>query len=107
VSVELQEDVVGLPVNPTLLNPSTNLPLDLTAATVVTFIFLGPDTLGSPRVEKSGAVDGDPTLGKVIVVNDANEFSGPGTWKYQVRVQFGGSVTFYSKVSKVKVKANI
>lgn len=105
MSTVLQEDCVGLAVNPTLINPVTSAPLDLTTAVVVTFIFLGPNT--GERYERVGIVDGDPLLGKVIYPNVAADFASPGPWKYQVKVQFASGAVFYSTVSKVKVKANI
>jgi len=106
MATELQEDCLGLSVNPTLLNPSTLAPIDLTTASEILFRFLGP-TIGATVVEVTGAVDADPTTGKVYYSNTSDEFSTPGNWKYQVKVTFATGQVFYSKISKVKVKANL
>ena len=106
MSLEIQEDCVGISVNPTLIDSSTNEPNDLTTATSVVFRFLSP-IADSVALEVNGSIDGDPTLGKVIYTSTDDEFSEPGTWKYQVKVTLSGGIIFYSKVSKIKVKANI
>ena len=106
MAIELQEDCIGLVVNPTLVNPTTLLPIDLTTASIITFRFLGP-AVGSTVIEVTGAVDGDPTEGTVIYSNTDDEFFEAGNWKYQVKVTFIGGQVFFSKVSKVKVKSNL
>lgn len=106
MATEIQEDCLGLTINPTLINPITGDPIDLTTATTITFRFLSP-TAGTSVIEENGTVDGDPTLGKVLFSNDSDQFSVPGTWKYQVKIIFTGGIVFYSTISKIKVKANL
>lgn len=106
MATEIQEDCLGLIINPTLINPITSNPIDLTTATSILFRFL-PPTSGATVIEEAGSVDGDPTLGKVLFSNDSDQFSVPGTWKYQVKITFAGGIVFYSTISKIKVKANL
>lgn len=106
MATEIQEDCIGLVLNPTLINPSTEEVLDLTLASSVKFRFLSP-VAGSVAFEEDGTVDADPTTGKVMYNNDSDQFSEPGTWKYQVKVTFSTGAIFYSQISKIKVKANI
>lgn len=106
MAIEIQEDCIGLIVNPTLINPTTLLPIDLTTATNILFRFLAPDD-GAIVIEVNGSIDGDPVLGTVLYSNTDDEFFDSGTWKYQVKVTFVSGQVFYSRISKVKVKANI
>lgn len=106
MAIQIQEDCLGIALNPTLLNSTTNLPLDLTTASQVIFRFLSPD-IGALAIEVNGSVDGDPTLGTVVYANDSSEFFDSGTWKYQVKVIFTGGQVWFSPISKVKVKANL
>lgn len=106
MSIQIQEDCIGLVVNPTIVNPVSGNPIDLTTANIITFRFLSP-TVGATTFEVAGAVDGDPTLGKVLYVNDSSEFFEAGTWKYQVKITFAGGQVVYTAPSKIKVKANI
>lgn len=106
MAIQIQEDCIGLAVNPTLENSTTGLPLDLTTASTITFRFLAPST-DAEVTELSGSVDGDPTLGQVICPNTDEEFFSAGNWKYQVKVVFASGQTWFSPISKVKVKANL
>ncbi len=105
MSLQIQEDCIGLALNPSLSNPVTGLPIDLTEATEVLFIIQGPQT--DQRHEETGDVDGDPTLGKVVFANTSFEFTSAGIWKYQVKVTFSDGQVFFSVIGKIKVKANI
>lgn len=106
MSIQIQEDCIGISVNPTLINPTTGSAIDLTTASQVIFRFLAPDD-GAAAIEVLGSIDGDPLLGTVIYANDSSEFFDSGTWKYQVKVIFTGGQTWFSPISKVKVKSNL
>lgn len=106
MAIQIQEDCIGLALNPTLENSTTGDPIDLTTITTITFRFLSP-TVGAAVTELSGSVDGDPTLGKVICSNTNEEFFNSGNWKYQVKLVFASGQVWYSPVSKIKVKSNI
>lgn len=106
MAIEIQEDCLGISLNPTLLNSTTGLPIDLTLASIIKFRFLAPD-IGAVAFEVPGVVDGDPTLGKVAYSNNSSEFFDSGNWKYQVKVTFTGGQVWFSPISKVKVKANL
>ena len=104
--IVIQEDCIGLVINPTLINPVTSDVIDLTDADVITFRFLAPEE-GADPIEVAGSIDGDPTLGKVIFANTDDELFSAGNWKYQVKVHFTTGQLFYSTISKIKVKSNL
>ena len=106
MTIAIQEDDIGITLNPTVVNPTTLTPIDLTTISSVIFRFLSPIS-NSVTFELVGAVDGDPTLGKVIFTTTNLEFKDPGTWKYQIKLFFLSGAVFFSDISKIKVKSNI
>lgn len=102
MSETIQEDVIGLGIEVTMVAPDTGLPVDLTSVLTITYIFLSP---AGNRNEYSGDIFGTPTDGVVVFVLNG-EIDEPGTWKFQVRITFTGQ-TLFSEVAKIKVKANL
>lgn len=76
-----------------------NAAINLTAATLVQFIFTSP---GRPTVVKTASFSTDGADGKVRITTAQGDISAAGVWYLQVKITFAGS-QFRTEVAQFNV----
>lgn len=103
VTVDLQQDTVGVSLRVTLYQPGTTTPLALTGVSEIRFRMQKPD---GTVIERTGTIY-DADAGIVIYTTTTDDLTPFGRWKIQVHIDFSDGKRFKSSVGKFKVLANI
>ena len=101
--IEFQLNDYGSRLRVTLIDGETELPIDVSAATLVQYVFSRPD---NSTFIKTGGFDSNGSDGKVVYLLANGDLNMVGRWSYQVYVTFTGEL-LHSAVGKFKVLNNL